>query len=100
MEEESLSFRILDSTSAVLYLDVPRSQVVLLQVFFELYDGLAAVRTVSSPPTTPAAPAALVCILTTPDAMRACGRVLQAIRKHVSWRVGVCDNDPFILSAY
>lgn len=93
------AFTDLDEFTSVLYLEVPKTSVVILQVFFELYDGVAAVRTVTSPQQKGAANGGLVCILTTPGKKAACIGVLHSLRSRVAWRVSSCDDDPFIINA-
>lgn len=68
-----------------LYLEVPRSQVVLLQAYFELYDGVGTVRTLEG--NNP-----IVCVLTTPEQIEDCIGVLQAIREQVQWNI--CKEVP------
>jgi DNA-binding response OmpR family regulator len=67
-----------DPVTVTFYLRVPKSHVVLLQTYFELYDGVGTVRTISDPEPT-------VCVLTTRDLMEDCINVLQAIKTEVRW---------------
>jgi hypothetical protein len=59
-------------------LEVPRSQIILLQVFFELYDGVGTVRTLE-------VDKGIVCVMTTPSLEEDCRSVLMGIREQVSW---------------
>jgi hypothetical protein len=68
----------IDSDTVAFCLEVPRSHVVLLQVYFELYDGVGTVRTLDKE-------SAVVCVLTTPSLLKDCVGVLNAIREHVTW---------------
>lgn len=68
----------IDADTVAFYLEVPRSHVVLLQVYFELYDGVGTVRTLDKE-------SAVICVLTTPSLLNDCIGVLNAIREHVSW---------------
>jgi hypothetical protein len=68
----------IDAQTVAFYLEVPRSHVVLLQVFFELYDGVGTVRTLDKD-------AAVVCVLTTPSHLQVCVGVLEAIKEQVAW---------------
>jgi hypothetical protein len=68
----------IDDDTVALYLEVPRSHVVLLTVFFELYDGVGTVRTLDKE-------GAVVCVLTTPSQVQDAVGVLKAIREHVAW---------------
>ncbi len=68
----------LDHETTAYYLEVPRNQIVLLQTYFELYDGVGTVRTLEGD-------RAVVCILTTPSMAKDCEEVLQAIREQVAW---------------
>ena len=67
-----------DAETIAFYLEVPRSHVVLLQVYFELYDGVGTVRTLDKE-------AAVVCVLTTPSLLQDCIGVLGAIKEYVAW---------------
>jgi len=70
----------LDPQTWAFYLRVPRSHVVLLQTYFELYDGVGTVRTITGPEPT-------LCILTTTGQLDDCIGVLQAIRQDVEWEL-------------
>ena len=74
-----------DPNLAVFYLEVPRHQIVLLQAYFELYDGVGTVRTLEGPRS-------VVTVLTNPFQRRDCMGVLKAIKEHVDWRV--CSEIP------
>ena len=75
----------LDSDTLAFYLEVPKNQVVLLQTFFELYDGVGTVR-------TPEGSRGIVSVLTTPSMAEDCCWVLAAIKEHVAWNL--CDAPP------
>lgn len=79
----------LDPHTLAFHLEVPRNQIVLLQTFFELYDGVGTVRTLSGD-------RALLCIFTTPALVDDCIGVLNAIRDHVTWEVAenILDAQP------
>ena len=68
----------IDENTVAFYLEVPRSHVVLITVFFELYDGVGTVRTLDKE-------GAVVCVLTTPSQVQDCVGVLKAIREYVAW---------------
>ena len=68
----------IDENTVAFYLEVPRSHVVLLTVYFELYDGVGTVRTLDKE-------GAVVSVLTTPSQQQDCINVLYAIREQVSW---------------
>jgi hypothetical protein len=70
----------LDPTTVAFYLRVPRSHVVLLQAYFELYDGVGTVRT-----TQGSEP--VLCVLTPTSQQEDCMNVLAAIRGEVHWEV-------------
>jgi len=89
VDEARAAARLLDSSSVALYLEVPRSNVVLLQAYFELYDGVGTVRTLRGERP-------IVCVMTTPPQLDACLHVLEAVKAQVSWQV--CRDvppDPF-----
>ncbi|MEY4701956.1 MAG: hypothetical protein RL326_2143 [Pseudomonadota bacterium] len=85
MEEARDAAILVDQHSVALYLEVPRSQVVLLQAYFDLYDGVATVRTLQSDRS-------VVCVLTTPSQLDTCLGVLHTVRAQVTWQV--CHNVP------
>jgi len=68
----------IDADTVAFYLEVPRSHVVLITVFFELYDGVGTVRTLDKE-------GAVVGVLTTPSQVQDCIGVLNAIREYVAW---------------
>jgi hypothetical protein len=76
---------LIDPQGVALYLEVPRSQVILLQAYFELYDGIGTVRTLqgSGP---------IVCVLTTPAQLDDCINVLEAVHEEVQW--SICKEVP------
>src|SRR5437868_180480 len=69
----------LDSETFAIYLEVPGSKVVLLQAFFEHYEGVGVVRTLDIRRS-------LVCILTTPAMLDEALRVLDAAHEELGWR--------------
>jgi hypothetical protein len=98
------AFIDIDQYTSVVYLEVPKNSVVLLQVFFELYDGVAAVRTVQTPKTDSikqkgAATGGVVCILTTPGQKVACAGLLNSLSTRAPWRIITRELDPFITNA-
>ena len=68
----------LDDETCALYLQVPTVQVVLLQSYFETYDGLGTVRTIDLKKS-------LIAILTTPAMLPECLRVLEGLRAEIAW---------------
>lgn len=75
----------LDPQVCAFYLRIPRSQVVLLQAYFELYDGVGTVRTITG--TEP-----VVCIMTTEGHKEDCIGILAAIREEVQWEPAGCTG--------
>jgi len=69
----------IDYYTCMIYLELPGSRVVLLQAFFESYEGLGVVRTLDIRQ-------GLVCILTTPDMLTEALAVLDAERDRLAWR--------------
>jgi hypothetical protein len=69
----------LDEQTIAFYFEVPRGQIVLLQAYFELYEGVGTVTTIEGE-------RALVCVLTTPSLQQDCMGVLHAIQEQVTWR--------------
>lgn len=80
-----IAAREIDPHTVVFYLEVPRSQIVLLQTYFELYDGIGTVRTLETPRN-------VVSVFTTPGLKNDCIEMLNAIRENVAWRV--CSEIP------
>ena len=70
----------LDEYTTAIYLEVPGSKVVLFQGYFELFEGLGLVRTLSIRKS-------LICVLTTPKLANTCLAVLEAIKTSVPWRI-------------
>jgi hypothetical protein len=70
----------LDPQIQAFYLRVPRSHVVLLQAYFELYDGVGTVRTIAG--TEP-----IVCVMTTEGHKEDCIGVLAAIHEEIEWEL-------------
>ena len=69
----------LDEWTRAIYLEVPSAKIVLFQAYFELFEGLGIVRTLS-------VRRSLVCVLTTRDCLQDCFRVLSALRPEIPWR--------------
>ena len=61
----------IDQATYAFYLEVAGSKVVLLQAFFELYEGLGTVRTIDIRRS-------LICVLTTPTQLHQCREALEA----------------------
>jgi hypothetical protein len=68
----------LDEHTIAFYFELPRSQIVLLQAYFELYEGVGTVTTIEGE-------RALVCVLTTPSMQEDCMGVLSALSSQVAW---------------
>jgi len=68
----------LDEVSAAFYLQVTPELVVLLQGYFDLYEGLGIVRTVDTTLSR-------VAIVTTQALEADCARALEALRAEVPW---------------
>ena len=75
----SLAVR-LDPGTLAFYLRVPRNQVVLIQAYFELYDGVGTVRTFAG--NEP-----VLCVMTTDGMLDDCIGTLMALREEVSWEI-------------
>lgn len=67
-----------DTETCLLFLNVPGNQVVLFQAFFELYEGLATVRTIDIRRSE-------VMLITTPSSLPEVLQILEAIDGTVSW---------------
>jgi hypothetical protein len=71
---------LVDPETVAFYLHVPRSHVILLQAYFELYDGVGTVRTTQGEER-------VVCVLTPKAQQEDCMGVLEAIREEVHWEI-------------
>ena len=69
----------LDELTWALYLEVPRSLVVLFQAYFELYEGLGVVRTLDLRKN-------LVCVLTTDSLRKDCLSALESLQTEINWK--------------
>ena len=68
-----------DETARIVYLEVPPSKVVLLQAYFELYEGLGVVRTLNLKKS-------LLCVITTKCQLVECIEALNSVRDIIGWR--------------
>lgn len=75
----------IDDGTMALYLEVPGSNVVLLQAFFELYEGVGLVRTLDIRKS-------LVCVLTTPSLLEDCQAILREVKPIVRWRTAATPS--------
>lgn len=69
----------LDEITRAIYLEVPSAQVVMFQAFFEIFEGVGIVRTLSIRKS-------LICVLTTADCLAECFRILKALSNAIQWR--------------
>ncbi|MCB0317802.1 MAG: DUF4911 domain-containing protein [Bdellovibrionales bacterium] len=76
----------LDDHTTALFLEVPGPKVVVLQGFFELYEGLGLVRTIDIKKSQ-------VAILVTKDLLQESIDALESIKEEVCWKPGVCPPD-------
>lgn len=79
--------REIDEKTSVVFLEAPKNQINLLQVAFELYDGLGTIRTVKGNP-------GLLCLITTNEQIKDCEQVLEGLRPLVRWRSVESDLNP------
>ncbi len=68
----------LDDQTQAIYLQVPGEDVVKLQAFFEQYEGLGIVRTLSIKKS-------LIAIITTPSMLNDCFRLLEDLKEQIPW---------------
>ncbi|MEZ4753799.1 MAG: hypothetical protein R3A13_05740 [Bdellovibrionota bacterium] len=76
----------LDDQSVALFLEVPGPKVVVLQGFFELYEGLGLVRTIDIRRS-------LIAILTTTSMLKECLTALMNINEEVPWKPAARPDD-------
>ncbi len=69
-----IKFDMLDDQTVAIYLEIPGSQIVELQGYFELYEGIGLVRTLSVKKS-------LVCVITTLDMLSDCKALLYSLRE-------------------
>ena len=69
----------LDDQTVAFFLTVPQSKIVLLQAFFELYEGAGLVRTLNMRE-------GLVCVLTTKSISSDCQLILDEMQPKVEWQ--------------
>lgn len=80
-----MTIESIDTTSIAIYLEIPPSQVVLLQGFFECYETLGTVRTFD-------VERSLVCVITSEALRDDCLGALEGLRPIIHWRFA----DPLI----
>ena len=68
-----------DESSATVFLDVDRKDIVFFQGLFESYEGVGTVRTMEKS-------TGLVTILSTPDMLQTVVEILSSLPAEVSWR--------------
>ncbi|MCB9029472.1 MAG: DUF4911 domain-containing protein [Deltaproteobacteria bacterium] len=68
-----------DSETAIITLQLPRSEVVYLQALFEGYDGLASVKTFEDDHS-------IVCLITSKDSLSEVEALLEGIQSETRWR--------------
>ncbi len=69
----------LDDLTRAIYLTVPGEDVVKLQAYFEQYEGIGIVRTLSIKKS-------LVAIITTPSMLVECFHVLEDLKQQIPWK--------------
>lgn len=77
--QSGLTIETPDPEGRIVYLEVPAAQVVMLQAYFELYEGLGIVRTLDCRKS-------LVCILTTSTVLDDCIKALLELQPSIQWR--------------
>ena len=83
----------IDEITCAIYLYVPGEKVVLLQGYFELYEGLGLIRTISILDS-------LVCVITTKDMLKDCLDFLENIKTQIPWKNAEIPNDPELFLGY
>ena len=81
-----LLIRSLDDHSSAIFVYVPPQNVVLFQAFIELYEGLAAVRTVDRE-------GSIVCLIASNDLLDDCRALLDALQPELLWQVAREPSD-------
>jgi hypothetical protein len=70
---------VVDESTTAFYLQVPPTQVVVLQALFESYEGVGIVRTMD-------VHSSVVSILTTPAMADTCEKILASVQKTINWK--------------
>lgn len=73
-----LNIEILDDVTSCIYLKVPSQKVVMMQSFFEIYEGIATVRTLDIKNS-------LICIIVPNTNIDICLEILESIKKNIHW---------------
>ena len=76
----------LDGQTTALFLEVPGPKVVVLQGFFELFEGLGIVRTIDVRKSQ-------IAILTTNSLLDECIAALEGVKEEVQWKPGRCPEN-------
>lgn len=69
----------LDPHSYLLYVEVPRSEIVFLHALFEGYDGIALVKTLDTHPN-------VLCIMATLEGLPICQKLLATLSQEIQMR--------------
>ena len=76
----------LDGKSTAIFLEVKAPKVVVLQGFFELYEGLGLVRTIDIRQS-------LIALLTPNSMLENCLECLEQIQEEIEWKPAQCPED-------
>ena len=90
MQESLISHAVsVDSITKAIYLEIPREEIVTLQALFELYDGLATVRSTNGK-------TGHVVVLTSSSTLSDCVAVLESVKDWIRFRPGPILEDPLM----
>ena len=78
----------LDDVTSCIYLKVPEKKVVMMQSYFEIYDGVATVRTLDIKNS-------LICIIVPNCNLDLCFEILESIKKEVEEYLEYMDTEEF-----
>lgn len=81
-----IKVHFIDEIGRAIYLYCPCDQIVLLQGYFETYEGLGIIRTIDSKNS-------LISIITTSDMIENCLGFLNAIKPEIAWQASDASID-------
>ena len=79
LERDGITAYALDEIACAIYLYCPGDKIVLLQGYFETYEGLGVVRTIDKINSK-------ICIITTRSMLDNCISFLGSIQSEIAWR--------------
>jgi hypothetical protein len=85
LEQDDLRVYSLDEIACAIYLYCPGDKIVLLQGYFETYEGLGVIRTIDKINSK-------ICIITTRSMLNNCINFLRNIQTEIAWKSSETDD--------